>query len=196
MNHVSRLAATSLLLASTLVLPLRADNPPPPGQVDFGAFTPSDHGGQFVEVNVKDSLLALAARLTEKQEPEVADLLRHLKSVRVNVLGVDDGNRADLAARIKKVRTELETKGWDRIVTVQEKKSDVGVYLKQRDAEAIEGVVVTIIDDDKEAVFVNVVGDIRPEKLALIGERLNIEPLKKAGEKVSRKSESSAEKKS
>jgi hypothetical protein len=31
---------------------------------------------------------------------------------------------------------------------------------------------------DGHAVFVNVVGDIRPEKLAMVGERFNIEPLK------------------
>ena len=158
MKRLSRLSAVALLAATTLAptLPHRADDTPP-GQVDFGSFTPSDSGGQFVEVNVKSTLLALAARLTEKQEPEVADLLRNLKSVRVNVVGVDDGNRADLAARLKKVRTELETKGWDRVVTVQEKQQDVGVYLKQGKADAIEGIVVTVIDGDKEAVFVNVV---------------------------------------
>ncbi len=43
-------------------------------------------------------------------------------------------------------------------------------------------------------MFVNVVGDIRPEKLALIGERLNIEPLKKAGEAISGKPEAGARK--
>ena len=193
MNSFSRLTATSLLLAIGLTLPLRADDPPP-GQVDFGTFTPSASRGQFVEVNVKNSLLTLAARLAEKQEPEVADLLRHLQSVRVNVVGVDDANRAELTARLKKVRTELESKGWDRVVTVQEKDQDVGVYLKQRNAEVIEGVVVTVIDGDKEAVFVNVVGDIRPEKLALIGDRLNIDPLKKAGAKISKHKEPADEK--
>lgn len=194
MKPITRIVATTLLIAASLTLPLRAEDQPP-GQVDFGTFVPSAHGGQFVEVNVKSTLLALAARLTEKQEPEVADLLRNLKSVRVNVVGVDDANRAELTARLKKVRAELEAKGWDRIVTVQEKDQDVGVYLKQRNAEVIEGIVVTVIDGDKEAVFVNVVGDIRPEKLAVLGERLNIDPLKKIGGAMPHKTEGTAEKK-
>lgn len=175
--------AAAALLATTLCLPLRADDPPP-GFVDFGKFAPPSGGGQFVEVNVKAQLLGLAARLIEKQEPEVAALLRDLKGVRVNVVGVDDANRADLEERIRKIRVALDEAGWQRVVTVQDKDENVGVYLKQRGEEAIDGVVVTVIDGGKEAVFVNVVGDIRPEKLAVLGEKLHIEPLKKVGEAV------------
>lgn len=172
----------SLLLAAALPLALstRADQAPP-GFVDFGKFAPPSGGGQFVEVNIKSHLLSLAAKLTEKSEPEVADLLRNLRAIRVNVVGLDDGNRTELADRLKGIRTDLESKGWERVVTVQEKGQDVGVYLKHRGDEAIEGVVVTVIDGGKEAVFVNVVGDIRPEKLSVIGDRLGIDPLKKIG---------------
>ena len=42
--------------------------------------------------------------------------------------------------------------------------------------------MVTVLDGNKqEAVVVNVVGDIKPEQLAALGEAMNIEPLKKAG---------------
>ena len=66
-------------------------------------------------------------------------------------------------------------------MTAQKKDEDVGVYIKTRGEEAVQGVVVTVIDGNKEAVLVNIVGDIKPEKLAIIGERFNIEPLKKIG---------------
>lgn len=168
------------LLALTLTFPVLAGDPSP-GAIDFGRFVPPSDGGQFVEVNIKSGVLGLAARLTEKSEPEVASLLRGLKAVRVNVIGLDDGNRGELRERIDAIRHELDENGWERLVTVREKKEDVGVYLKHRGEEAIEGVVVTVINGNKEAVFINVVGDIRPEKIAEIGEKLGIDPLKQAG---------------
>jgi predicted RNA-binding protein with RPS1 domain len=179
-RHLRSLTLATLTAAALALTPIRMQaEDETPGWVDFGKLTAPGNGGQFVEVNLKGQLLSLAARITEKHEPEVSDLLRNLKAIRVNVVGIDDVNRAELGTRMTQVRTELESKGWERIVTVLEKGQDVGVYLKQRGSEAIEGVVVTVIENGKQAVFVNVVGDIRPEKLALLAEHFDIEPLKK-----------------
>jgi hypothetical protein len=168
------------VLAATLATRLYAETPLP-GYVDFGKLAPSS-GGEFVEVHIKSNLIAMVARLTEKHEPEVADLLRGLQLVRVNVIGLGDDNRAELEKRVKSIRSELDRKGWERIVTAQKQDEDVGVYLKTRGDEAVEGIVITVIAGGKEAVLVNIVGDLKPEKIALIGERLNIEPLKKIGD--------------
>ncbi|MBL9139205.1 MAG: DUF4252 domain-containing protein [Verrucomicrobiales bacterium] len=183
MKSIARITVSSLVALTLLTPPLWAAEDTA-GFVDFGKFAKPGEGRQFVEVNVGAALISIAARITEKSEPEVAELLKGLKSVRVNVIGLDAANRGEMTDKAAKIRGELESKGWERVVTVQEKQQDVGVYLKHRGEEAIEGVVVTVIDGDKEAVFVNVVGDIRPEKLAVIGERLNIEPLKKAAESI------------
>jgi hypothetical protein len=40
----------------------------PPGQVDFGEFTPPADGGKFVEIQINSNLLSLAAQVIEKQE--------------------------------------------------------------------------------------------------------------------------------
>ncbi|MGE3310184.1 MAG: DUF4252 domain-containing protein [Limisphaerales bacterium] len=191
MKSFARLAATTCLAIACLTPSLHAADPvadPAAGFVDFGKFTPPTGGGQFVEVNIKSSLIGLAARLAESAEPDVADLLRKLHAIRVNVIGVDDANRAELGERLARIRTELDAKGWERIVTVQEKNQEVGVYLRQRGEEAIEGVVVTVLEPNKEAVLVNVVGDIRPEKIAELGERFGIDPLKKLGAATRKKS--------
>lgn len=172
--------AVALVVATSLTPTLHAEDRPA-GYFDLGAFNPPSNGGQFVEVNVKSQLINLAAKIAEKQEPEIAELLRNLKSVRVNVIGLDDANRGELSDRLRRIRADLDKQGWERVVTVQEKGQDVGVYLKHRGESAIEGIVVTVVDGTKEAVFVNVVGDIQPEKLSVLGERLGIDPLRKIG---------------
>src|SRR5947207_116168 len=40
---------------------------------------------------------------------------------------------------------------------------------------------VEVTEAERQAVFVNVVGNIKPEQLALLGEKLHIDPLKKIG---------------
>ena len=156
----------------------------PPGQVDFGTFSPSASSGQFVEVNLTSSLIGLATKFVEKDQPEVAQVLKGLQLVRVNVVGLNDENRSDMEARVQSVRKDLDTKGWERIVTAQEKGQDVGVYLKSQNKETVQGVVVLVLDGKNQAVFVNVVGDIKPDQLAMLGEKLHIDPLKKIGDKI------------
>ncbi|HVR34806.1 MAG TPA: DUF4252 domain-containing protein [Methylomirabilota bacterium] len=152
------------------------------GHVDFGKLSAlATEGGQFVEVNVRSNLIAMVARLAETQEPEAAGLLKRLHQVHVNVIGLSEENREALGEKVKSIRAQLEADGWDRVVTVKERDQDVGVYLKLRDEEAVEGIVVTVIDPGQAGVFINVVGDIRPEELAEIGERFRIEPLKEIG---------------
>ena len=180
MKHPVRhsLGIAALLAAITLSTSTNAANPAP-GYIDFGKFPASS--GEFVEIDLKSNLLSMVTRLTQKEDPEVADLLRGLHSIRVNVIGLNEDNRDEMEKRIKAIRSELDTKGWERIVTAQKQKEDVGIYLKTRGEEAVEGLVITVLQGKREAVLINIVGDIKPEKLGAIGERLNIEPLKKAG---------------
>ena len=151
---------------------------PSPGFVDFGKLVGPKHG-QFVEVNIGKPLISMVARIVQKSEKEAGEVLKGLERVRVNVVGLDDENRADIQERVTAIRAKLDEEGWDPIVTVKDKKDDVAVYLKMRGEEAVEGIVVTVLDGTSEAVFINIVGNIQPEKIAMIGEKLNIPPLKK-----------------
>lgn len=150
-----------------------------PGYVDFGKFIPPTNGGDFVEVNIKENLLSFAATIAQHHEPDAAALLRDLKSVRVNVIGLNDENRSDLTARVAKIRAELESQGWEKTVVAKQKDDDVNVYVKTGSGSAIEGVVITVISGNREAVFVNVVGKLDPTKIAQLGQKLGIDPLKK-----------------
>jgi hypothetical protein len=176
---------TSLLLgiavfATTSAQTVKADTTPP-GMVDFGKFSAPTSGGEFVEVNISSALISLATKFVEKEEPEVAQLLGGLQSVHVAVIGVNDDNRSDLEKRSESIRKQLNGKGWERVVTAQKDAQDVSVFLKMENKDTIQGLVVMVMDGKEHAVFVNVVGDIKPDKLALLGEKLHIDPLKKLG---------------
>jgi len=171
-NCVIVLTATSFLA----VISLRADNPP--GLVDFGKFTKPTNG-ELVEINLSGDTLALAAQVAGKDQAELGDLVRGLHSVRINVIGLDQQNREEVTARVKNLRGQLDKLGWQQLVSVQEKKEDVGIYLKSRGRDAVEGLVITVLDGGKEAVFINVAGDLKVEKLAGLADKLNLDALKK-----------------
>ncbi len=158
------------------------------GYVDMGQLMPSAKG-QFVEVNLNTAMLKFAAKLAARHEPDAAELVGNLKSIRVNVVGLDDSNRASNVEKIEAVRRKLESQGWTKMVTVREKNDgdNVDVHVMQRGDDAIDGLVVTVIDHKGEAVFVNIVGNINADQIAKIAEKYDIDPLKKIHVKLDHK---------
>ncbi len=149
-----------------------------PGFVDFGPALAGVASSQNIEINLPEPLLAFAATIAKCQDADAAALIKDLKQIRVNVLGMDDKNRADLTARIQKIRTQLAEQGWHRAVNVQDNGDDVAVLVKVAHNSAIEGLTITVLGKDNEAVFVNIVGNIDPNRIAALGEKYNIDPLK------------------
>lgn len=184
----------TVTLCAAATLAMAADDMLP-GQVDFGTFTPPKGDGQFVEVNVPGGLIALASHLVEKDQPDVAKILGGLKLVRVNVIGLDADNRAELQTRAEKVRTDLSGKNWVRIVSAQQKGQDVSVYVHLDEQGGIQGLAAVVLDSQKnQAVFANVVGDIKPEQLAMLGEKFHIDPLKQLGNNAAKSGDKPKEK--
>lgn len=171
------LAAAGLVLACQGL----AAKAPSAGYVDFAAFTPNPDG-QLVEVKVDSGLLRFAAKVAAAREPEAAEIIRNIESVRVNVVELNATNVADATAKIEAVRSQLESAGWAPTVKVRDPKKgeNVAIYIKSGADDTIEGIVVTVLEDGKQAVFVNVVGNIRPEQLGEIGKRFDIPVLKRS----------------
>ncbi|MBI3884797.1 MAG: DUF4252 domain-containing protein [Opitutae bacterium] len=183
----STLAAAALSAAFSVSASAASANPEP-GFVDMAAFLPAAKG-EYVEVNLSPGLLKFVAKLAAHEDADAAELIGSLKRVRVNVVKMDDANRADTLAKIEAVRRQLEGAGWTQVVTVRERHDgdNVDVHVKQHADESIEGLVVTVIDHQGEAVFVNLVGNIRAEQLTKIADKLDIQALKKVHVKTDRK---------
>lgn len=173
----------ALAIATALITTSLQAAEAPAGVVHFGKFTKPTNG-ELVEISVSNDMIAMALQLAGKNQPELTEALGGLHSVTVNVVGLDHQNREEVTARMKSVRSELDSKGWQPVVKVQEKKEDVGIYLKSRGKEAIEGVVITVLEGGKQAVFINVAGDLRMDKLGAIADKLNIKELKKVAKQI------------
>ena len=182
MKQLIRHTCTIAVVAAGLALNAQAGSSP--GEVDFGKFTPPGNGSEFVEVQIKSNLISIAAKLVEKEEPDVAKIIRSVELIRVNVIGLTDENRDEMKTRVEKIRSELDSKGWERNVNVQGKKNeDVGIFTKTRGEEALAGLVITVMDP-KNAVLVNIVGDINPSEVAALAETLDIKPLKDVAKEI------------
>jgi hypothetical protein len=178
MKHLIHRSFAIATLAAGLSFNAYAE--PPSGRVDFGTFAAPDKGGEFVEVQINTNLISLAAQLVEKEQPEIAKTIRSVESIRVNVIGLTGENRDEMKKRVQKIRSDLDAKGWERNVNVQDKGGeDVGVYTRTRGGEALAGLAIIVIDKD-DVVLANIVGDIKPSQVAALGESLDIKPLKEA----------------
>jgi hypothetical protein len=175
MNRLLRLTLSAAVCLFTAAAQAQTQ---PAGYIDFGKLS-TVGDGDSLEVNIKGALLSFAAKVAEKSEPKASELLKNLQQVRVNVLKLNEKNRDEIVERAKSIRAQLTTDKWEQIVSVQERKEDVGVYVKMGAEDSIQGLVVTVIDGAKEAVFVNIVGNIRADQLAEVADQLNIGPLKK-----------------
>ena len=176
------LAAAALGCAATASL--AAAEPAPAatttdGYVDFGQIVPSDEG-KFVEVNLSPGLLKFAALCVAKEEPQASQLLSSLRHVRVNVVELTDANREKTLERVRAVRAQLAAEGWTSLANVREQPQgdDVQIFARMRGEEAIQGLVVTVIGENREVVLVNIVGDIKADQIAMLADRFHVDPLK------------------
>lgn len=184
MKHsITKTLAAALVVSS---LNFNAVAAPRSGEVDFGKSFGLRKDAGVVEINLKRTMMCLAAMIVEDREPEAASLLRSMQLVRVNVIGLTDRNRNVIGKGLEAVRGQLSKEGWDRVVTAPEKNGeDVGVYMKTKGNEVLEGLVVMMTDGNKKkVVLVNLVGDIKPEQIATVGRALDIEPLRKVGRAI------------
>ena len=138
----------------------------------------------MVEVNLRGSLLRLAAAAAGDDEPEARLMLENLRAVTVRVYAATD-RRSSFLASMNTIGDEFERDGWMTMVRVRSipgsgnEDGDVWVYVLD-DGDSFGGMAVMAIgqsDDDDEdsegetAVFVHIDGTISPDDVALLSKR-------------------------
>jgi len=100
--------------------------------------------------------------MDEEQDPAVDALLNDVEGVRISVYKVED-NSDIFKDNFTETQANLRADGWQPIVRVNDDESaDYSLMFVKSNGEVIDGLVVLSLSDD-EAVFVNIIGNIRPE---------------------------------
>lgn len=102
--------------------------------------------------------------------PELADLVKDVKLIRLVVINAKQTNRAALDTAFKTLRAELDSK-WTAIVSVPEE--NVGIYaLGDPSGDSMAGLAL-LVYDGKEAVIGNIIGRVSIGKLIKIASNSN-----------------------
>ena len=142
------------------------------GYIDFGELS-SVYGEPKVRINIGEKLLGFVGLIAKNEDEDAAELLRKLKAVRVEVyeLNKDSGPAVNM---LKEISEKLQSKGWEAVVTVQEKEEQVRIFVKISQ-DVIDGLVVMAVDDGGEGVFINIIGEIEPEQVGKVTRALDID---------------------
>lgn len=148
-----------------------------PGYVNFDAIEIPGEAKETVEIFVRGPLLKLLARTSEREDPTLADVLSKLLLIKINTFTIDSQTATELKPKISKIESDLQNQNWEKCVRVRKQGELVNVYLKF-DQKRIVGLVVMAIDEDNEAVFVNIVGETDWQSIHKIGRKFDIDELK------------------
>ena len=148
-----------------------------PGYVDFGSFEKFQGAEETVEVFIKGPLLKFVAKAAEYEDPELASLLKNLKLVKVNVFSIDKVGMDEARNIMKSVSKKIDRNKWELMVRTKQPNEYVEIYTQFGPNDSLTGLVVMAVQENDEAVFVNIVGDIDPAKLGKLSDKFNIPKL-------------------
>jgi hypothetical protein len=161
-------------LAAMLALPAMAQEDELkayPGYVEFGELN-AIFGEPTTTINIGGSMLGFVGALSAKEDPEAANIFKRLHGVRVSVFENQDIPDEGLEF-VKQVSAELGEKGWESVVSVNSADEQVRILMKINE-DLVEGITVIAVEQ-KEAVFVNVIGNISPDEIEKVMSNVNVD---------------------
>jgi len=164
----------TVILTAMLALPVMAQEDALkdyPGYVDFGSLNEL-FGEPTVQISVGESLLRLVGSLSASEDPEAAALFNRLNGVRVNVFENTEVS-AEGIDFVKNVSRQLSDMGWESVVTVNDGTDQVRIFMKIN-GDMVQGITVMAVEPT-EAVFVNVIGDLKPEELEKVMDNFDVD---------------------
>ncbi|MCZ6836306.1 MAG: DUF4252 domain-containing protein [Planctomycetota bacterium] len=139
-----------------------------------------DPKGTLIEVNLSRRLIKIfCGRAIKKREPVIADILDDLVSFKAIIGDVNEETQEDVEEEMSRIREKLDGSEWERFVRVRDDGDEYAafIHIDEDDEELINGLLVLGFIDEgkgKKIIFVNLVGTIDMENIALLGDHMNI----------------------
>lgn len=173
-RHLAVLAILVLTLGLGAV-PASAQSPEPNGQLPFELAELFSSDDLQVEINLGSFLLGMVASATEKDDAEFSHLLRGLSSIKVRIASPEAVQDRGLVQRLRQAADRLDRRGWEPVVRIRSGESDEDVYIYvQNGGDRITGLVVMFAGGQGEAGLVHIEGEIDPEELGRLGQKLDL----------------------
>jgi hypothetical protein len=146
-----------------------------PGYCDFGTVNLFGHKEADVEVLLEQNLIQMVAAFSKSSDPDLATMLGKLKQIRVQTFAIEPDKLDAIEKKTEEVSHRLETQGWSPMIKVRKRTAgeQTYVYMKMLD-NRIQGMVVMNVDPKDEASFINIVGEIDPEKIGQLSHKFNL----------------------
>ncbi len=116
---------------------------------------------RVMSLSLGPTVRRFAASHIDDDEPEVRDLLRSLDGIRIRIYEID-GDASRVAGRMERMSTKLQADVWEPVMLVRQE-DETAFMLLRMDGQKILGMTVMVMDNDAEAVIVNLMGDIQPD---------------------------------
>jgi hypothetical protein len=146
-----------------------------PGYLPFAELAILPHQDLKVEINLEGALLDMIGAASG-DDPEMAKLMSGLKSIRVQVANLKDGNAAPIHARLEQTAAWLDQHGWKTIVRSHDKEEEDFIYVRESGG-AIVGLTVLTFQPGDEAAVINIVGRLDPAQIGRLGRGLHLPQL-------------------
>lgn len=147
-----------------------------PGFVDLSELEGFKKADKSVEIYIKKPLLSLVAAMSSEEDPELQHFIRNLELIRVEQFEIDKKETENVEQIIQKVSRRVLANNWDKLVRVLGQDEHVEIFIKTSDAK-IAGLLVMVLEKNKEAVFVNIVGELDLKLLGKLSKKFNIPTL-------------------
>jgi len=172
---MSRTIRAMLSVAFIWALSLTQAFASPQGRVEFSDLS-SSYGMPTVEINLSKALLGMVASFAQSENPELKNILSKIDEVSVRVYDVGDKPASAFTA-VETMTKSLRAAQWQPFVSVNESGQKVRIFGKTT-KDVMDGLVVMVVgaeDHEREAVFINIVGEIDPNEVSSVTGALNVD---------------------